>query len=515
MIPVTTYYRKTVALFGLGGSGLVTAQALVAGGARVAAWDDNPGARDAADAAGVPLVDLNAADWKGFAALVLAPGVPLTHPEPHWTVDRAKAAKVPVIGDVELFCRERARIAPFSPFVAITGTNGKSTTTALIAHILKADYRDVQLGGNIGTPVLALDPIHSASFFIIELSSFQIDLTPSLRPTVGVLLNITPDHLDRHGTMENYAAIKERLAVKAEQSCVGVDDERCRGIADRIARKRYCYTFSTDEDYNKGYHLDGTKVRFDTGDMHEELLDLAGIRSLRGLHNGQNAIAAAAAIGALGGMLWPASFNPFLKRDITLKRRLFEDIEDFKRRLSVPANRYVVTPEAVQRRREALQAAFASFPGLPHRMEEIGRIGRTIFINDSKATNADSTSKALATWERDIFWIVGGKQKEGGIKELEPFFPRVTKAYLIGASSDDFAATLQGKVELERCGTLDNALAASARDAAQCAGPEPVVLLSPACASYDQFRNFEVRGDAFRALVEALPGLEATARSSE
>ena len=514
MIPVTTFARKQVAVFGLGGSGLVTAQALALGGAQVAAWDDNPAARDAARAAGVNVVDINQADWKAFAALVLAPGVPLTHPEPHWTVERAKAAKVPVIGDVELFCRERTKVAPFCPFVAITGTNGKSTTTALIAHLLAADGRDVQMGGNIGTPILALDPPRSASFYVIELSSFQIDLAPSLKPTVGVLLNITPDHLDRHGTMENYAAIKERLAVQSEQSCVGIDDDRCFGIAKRIEKRRYCYTFTTAPEYKNGYHLAGTHLRFETETSKEDLADIGAVRALRGAHNGQNALAAAAALGALGGMMFPASINPFLKLDGSLKRRLFENDADFAYRMTIPRNKQIPSHAAVQRRRVALQAAFDTFPGLAHRLEEIGRIGRTSFINDSKATNADSTEKALQTWERDIFWIAGGKAKEGGIRSLEPLFERVAKAYLIGSSSEDFAATIAAKVPFERCETLDKAVVAAARDAATSSGEEPVVLLSPACASYDQFANFEVRGEAFRKLVEALPGIELVQRST-
>ena len=513
MIPVTTFAKKQVAVFGLGGSGLITAKALMAGGAVVSAWDDGQAARDAAAKEGVPLVDLKTAKWKSFSALVLAPGVPLTHPEPHWTVALAKSAKVPIIGDVELFCRERAKKAPFCPFIAITGTNGKSTTTALLAHLFKADDRDVQMGGNIGTPILALDPPHSASFYVIELSSFQIDLTPSLKPTVGVLLNLTPDHLDRHGTMEDYAAIKERLVAKAEQSCVGVDDDLSRAIAGRIERRRYCYTFSTSQDYKKGYHLAGTKVRFETDDMKEDLVDLATVHSLRGEHNGQNALAAAAALGALGGMLWPARFNPFISLDVSLKRRLFEVFSDFEARMKLPRDKVVHNPAATQRRRDALQAAFASFPGLAHRMEEIGRCGRVVFVNDSKATNADSTSKALATWDRDIYWIAGGKPKDGGITSLAPFFPRVTKAYLIGASSDEFAATLEGKTEIVRSGTLDQAVATAAHDAAASTGPEPVVLLSPACASYDQFKNFEIRGDAFRKLVGDLPGIELVNRS--
>ena len=512
MIPVTTFARKTVAVFGLGGSGLVTAKALALGGATVAAWDDGEAARAAAGKDGVRLEDLSKVDdWRRFAALVLAPGVPLTHPEPHWTVKAAQAAKVPVIGDIELFCRERNRYAPFCPFVAITGTNGKSTTTALIAHLLKTDKRDVQLGGNIGVPILALEPPAPARFYVVEMSSFQIDLTPSLKPSVGVLLNITPDHLDRHGTMESYAAIKERLVARAEQSVVNVEDDWCRQIAERIQRRRFVYTFSTDEEYQGGYHPAGGKLRFDQEKMREELVDLTTARALRGRHNAQNACAAAAALGALGGMLAPASWNPFMRKDMSLQRRLFEHERDFARRMNAP-RKILLDPAATARRRQALQAAFDSFPGLAHRMEEIGRAGKVLFINDSKATNADSTEKALATWERDIFWIVGGKPKEGGIAPLAPLFPRVAKAYLVGASSDGFAATLQGRVPFERSGTIEAALAAAARDAAACDGPEPVVLLSPACASYDQFKNFEVRGDAFRALVADLPGIELRAR---
>ncbi len=211
MIPATSFSGKKVAVFGLGGSGRATAASLAAGGAIVAAWDDSNATREAAAAAGIPIVDLGDAEWRDFAALVLAPGVPLTHPEPHWTVLRAEAAGVEIIGDIEIFCRERRRNVPDAPFVAITGTNGKSTTTALIAHLLSSAERDVQLGGNIGTPVLSLDPPRMGRYHVVEVSSFQIDLAPSLDPTVGILLNVTPDHLDRHGTMDRYAALKERL----------------------------------------------------------------------------------------------------------------------------------------------------------------------------------------------------------------------------------------------------------------------------------------------------------------
>ena len=234
MTPVATLRGQRVALFGLGGSGLSTLRALVAGGADVAAWDDSEAARAKATAAGFAPVDLAAADWSAFACLVLAPGVPLTHPKPHWTVERAHRAGVAVIGDIELFVRERRALAPKAPFVAITGTNGKSTTTALIAHILREAGRDVALGGNIGVPVLDLPPPAANRIHVIECSSFQIDLAPSLDPSVGLMINLTPDHLDRHGTLEAYAAIKERLVAQADLALVGVDDEPCRAVVARL-----------------------------------------------------------------------------------------------------------------------------------------------------------------------------------------------------------------------------------------------------------------------------------------
>ncbi|MBS7704311.1 UDP-N-acetylmuramoyl-L-alanine--D-glutamate ligase [Chelatococcus asaccharovorans] len=466
MIPITSFAGKRVAVFGLGGSGLVTAEALVAGGADVVAWDDGEAGRAKASAAGIHVADLRAEDWSGIAALVLSPGVPLTHPEPHWSAQLARAAGVEIIGDIELFCRERAKVAPEAPFVAITGTNGKSTTTALIAHILKAAGRDVQMGGNIGRAILSLDPLTPERVYVIECSSFQIDLAPSLAPTVGVLLNLTPDHLDRHGTMEHYAAIKERLVARAAWAVVGVDDEWCEAIALRREKAYEAYDFSgTDRisashAVSQGMFAQGTDIVSITPRGSTNIIaSLDHVRSLRGAHNAQNACAAIAAIRRLG-----------------ISAR-------------VPA------------------VHIRTFPGLAHRMEEVGRIGATLFINDSKATNADSTEKALAAFPGGIHWIVGGKPKEGGIASLASYFPRIAHAYLIGVSSDDFAATLDGKVPYTRCETLENALTAATENAARSADPQPVVLLSPACASYDQFPNFEARGDRFRDLVLALPGL--------
>jgi UDP-N-acetylmuramoylalanine--D-glutamate ligase len=460
MTPVTTFAGKTVALFGLGGSGLATALALKAGGARVIACDDSSTAMEQAAGQGIETGDLKSADWSRFAALILSPGVPLTHPEPHWSVKLAKAAGVEIIGDIELFCRERARLAPDAPFIAVTGTNGKSTTTALVAHILREAGRDVQMGGNIGTAILSLKPPANDRIHVIEMSSFQIDLTPSLKPTIGVLLNISPDHLDRHGTMENYAAIKERLAANAEKVVVGVDDAWSKAIADRRASKRGQLVRIGRTDRREGtVYYEGPFVISNFDRVRSTVSNLSGIGSLRGAHNAENA-AAAVAVALLCG------------------------VED-----------------------ATIQGALRTFPGLPHRMEEVGRRGQAIFVNDSKATNADSSEKALASFDR-ILWILGGKPKEGGIESLRPYFTKIDRAYLIGEAADQFAGTLGEEVPYVRCGTLDKAVAAAAEDAARSTAEEPVVLLSPACASYDQFKNFEERGDRFREVVRALPGIE-------
>jgi len=469
MIRATTFAGKRVAVFGLGGSGQATVASLLAGGADVAAWDDGESSREAAGKAGVPLIDLHSADWSTFAALVLAPGVPLTHPEPHWTVVAAQAAGIEVIGDIEIFCRERSALAAGSPFIAITGTNGKSTTTALISHILRSLGRDVQMGGNIGVPILSLEDPALDRVHVIEMSSFQIDLTPSLAPSIGVMLNLSPDHLDRHGPADdadaatrNYAAIKERLVMGSEVALVGVDDEHSVAILKRRAVIGPVAPLSVKQPIRPGYCLhDGWLICSDATGLAVKLATTFGISTLRGTHNAQNALAAIAAVRECDNLRGKPSEADW-------------------------------------------QAALATYPGLPHRMEGVGRAGKVIFINDSKATNADSTEKALAAWERDIYWILGGKPKEGGIRSLEGYFARIAKAYLIGYASDEFAATLDGKVPYERYGTLDVALAKAASDASQAAGPEPVVLLSPACASYDQFRSFEHRGDTFRELVQAL-----------
>jgi UDP-N-acetylmuramoylalanine--D-glutamate ligase len=331
VIPVTTFADKKVAVFGLGGSGLVSASALLTGGADVVAFDDDAQSVAKANAAGIPTADLREIDWAKIAALVLAPGVPLTHPHPHGSVELARKTAVEVIGDIELFCRERRRLVPGAPFVAITGTNGKSTTTALAAHLAESAGLDAQLGGNIGTAILSLEPPGEGRVHVVECSSYQIDLAPSLDPSVGILINVSEDHLDRHGTMANYAAVKARLVAgvpKDGTAIIGVDDEWCRRIADDVERAgKRVVRVSVQRPLPDGVYVEAERILRAVDGKASLVAEIGGIGSLRGLHNAQNAACAAAAALALG--LEPA----------------------------------------------AIRAGLRSFPGLAHRMEEIGRRG--------------------------------------------------------------------------------------------------------------------------------------------
>lgn len=461
MIPAKTFAGRRIVIFGLGRSGISTYRALESGKASVFAWDDSERSRAAAQADGLKLTDLADIDWSTIDSLILAPGVPLTHPQPHWTVNRARSAGVEIIGDVEIFARERAATVPHAPFIAVTGTNGKSTTTALISHVLKASGYDAQMGGNIGVPILSLEPPAAGRFHVIEMSSYQVDLTPTLKPSVGILLNISPDHIDRHGTFENYAAIKARLVKCSDAAVISVDDKTVAEIArDLIAHHPWAILISTQSKLVEGYYFDAGRI-FNAHDGGRGVVaHVEGLTNLRGLHNAQNIMATYAALDAVG----------------------------------VPAPK--------------LGDALKSFPGLAHRMEQIGNRRGVAFINDSKATNAESAGVALASFERDIFWICGGRAKDGGVKSLSPYFPRIARAYLVGESEDQFATELDGLVDFARCGTLEIAVAAAARDAANSDGQEPVVLLAPACASFDQYVSFEKRGDHFRDIVTALPDIE-------
>jgi len=451
------YAGRKVGVFGLARSGIATARALAAGGAEVIAWDDNPKGRDAARGAGIGLADLTAADLAGLASLVLSPGVPLTHPEPHPVVARARKAGVEIIGDIEVF----ARTKPEAKLVGVTGTNGKSTTTALIGHMLRASGRPVEVGGNIGTPIMDLARLGPDGAYVLELSSFQIDLCQAVDCDVAVLLNLSPDHIDRHGTMEGYVAVKRRLFAMQRAgriAVIGCDDAWSRETRDRLiaAGRHRVLPISAEGPVAGGIFVRDGHLVDATGGVEKPIADLAKIAPrLPGRHNWQNIAAAYAAVRALG----------------------------------------VVTSDAV--------AAISSFPGLAHRLEFVGEAKGVAFVNDSKATNADAAARALACY-RDIYWIAGGRAKEGGIEALRPFFDRLRGAYLIGEAAENFAKTLAGGAPVIRAGTLDRAVEAAYRDASEQGAARPIVLLSPACASYDQFANFEARGDAFRAHARAV-----------
>ncbi len=461
MIPVRGFEERTVAVFGLGRSGLAAARALEAGGARVAAWDEDPATRGLAEAQGLTLVDLAAADWSGFAALALSPGVPLTHPAPHWVVEMALASGVEIVGDIELFARTVA-LAPDHKrpkVVAITGTNGKSTTTALIGHVLSQAGRDTRIGGNIGIGVLGLEDMHGGAVYVLELSSYQLDLTSNLKPDVAIVLNVTPDHLERHGDMAGYVAAKRRILLnqgKGDTAVIGVDEcwgqQLCTEIT--AANRRTIWPISARKAMGRGIYALQGRLYDATDGRVTEVADLTLARSLAGRHNWQNAAAAYAAARALG----------------------------------------VSVRDTVD--------GLLGFPGLAHRMETIGTIGTVRFVNDSKATNVDAARQAMSAYPR-FRWIAGGRAKAGGIECLADLFPAVAKAYLVGEASAQFAKTLAGKAPFEEVGTIEAAVAAAFADA-RAAGEEAIVLFSPACASFDQYSDFEARGEAFRDAVHAL-----------
>ena len=503
MIIVPLFAGQTVAVLGLARSGLSAARSLRAGGARVVAWDDQEAGRNAAQGE-IDLVPPDRWDWDALKAIILSPGIPLTHPKPHAVVVEAQARGIEVIGDIELFCRTMKAQGHFNgggkpsffvqgsvnptgglranghgnglrgkpPLICITGTNGKSTTTALIGHLLSKNGWDAQVGGNIGKPVLELAPPREGTIYVLELSSYQLDLSPSLKPNVGVLLNITPDHLDRHGGMEGYIAAKRRLFARqgtGDLAVIGVDTpaaaETCTFVSARGGP--YLAPVSIDRALGRGmYVLDG--MLYDgLYSPPAEITDLKSVPTLPGAHNWENAAAAYAAV------------RGYIKET------------------------------------KSIGKAFASFPGLPHRIEAVGRIGKVRFFNDSKATNAEAAAKALGAYPRDIHWIAGGVPKSGGIESLKPFFSRVARAYLIGQAADEFAATLdEAGIPYERSGTLATATADALREARASAGEEPVVMLSPACASFDQFKDYEDRGNQFRRIVTELARADGAAAAA-
>jgi UDP-N-acetylmuramoylalanine--D-glutamate ligase len=449
------------AVFGLGRSGLACVEALLAAGNRVIAWDDDEAPRAKAAAMGATMRNLSedfGADDDRPVRLVVSPGVPLTHPAPHPIVKHARANGCAILGDMDLFAmalqagggRNKATL------ICITGTNGKSTTTALIGHMLKRAGLNAHIGGNIGTPVLDLPlPENKHTIYVLELSSYQLDLNRTLVCDMGVMLNITPDHLDRHGDMTGYVAAKELLFANgncAQARIIGTDTPEGAAMAQRQDRRDVPVTriagHHTDADI---YYADGCLWQNDI-----KLLDMADCPALPGAHNGQNA-AAALAIG----------------------RRLGLDMR-------------------------AMTDSFTSFDGMAHRLQAVAQGQGLVFVNDSKATNAEATRHALAAYD-NIYWIAGGVAKSGGLAGLASLYGQVRAAYLIGEAASSFADELSGHMPTHQADSLANAVTLAAdqakADVSHKAVAKATILLSPACASFDQFTDFEARGNAFCAAV--------------
>jgi len=461
MISCEGYATKHVAVVGLGKSGLAAARALCRSGARVLAWDDTQASRDRAAAEGIPLREPSRINWAAMDALVLSPGIPHTHPKPHVAAYMAKDAGVPIIGDAELLVTSGAQAQK----IAITGTNGKSTTTALVGHILEEVGRDVEVGGNLGPAICDMAMMEHDGIYVLELSSYQLELCPSARFKIAVLLNISPDHLDRHGGMEGYVYAKKNIfhaQGAGDTAIVGIDDECSRTILDNLPkiRGRRVVPVGVSREAEGGVYVKDGWLVDDMDDEARKVLDLSNLENLPGTHNAQN-IAAAYAVA---------------------------------RRMGVSVDQII--------------AGIENFPGLAHRQERLADIDDIAFVNDSKATNAEATAKALVCYD-NIYWIVGGLAKDGGLKGLDHLLGPVKKAFLIGRAADEFAQALTGKVAVEKCGDLETATKAAFQAAHDDGLVGATVLLSPACASFDQFRSFEHRGDAFRAVVDhlrAMPG---------
>ncbi|MBO6505564.1 MAG: UDP-N-acetylmuramoyl-L-alanine--D-glutamate ligase [Kordiimonadaceae bacterium] len=448
MITVPAYQGKKVGVFGLARSGLATVHSLVASGAEVFAWDDNESARLQVESCAANLYEL---DLSQLDALVLAPGVPLTYPQPHRLVDSAKNAKVALISDLDIFEAARESL-PDHKIIGITGTNGKSTTTALIGHILAECGIPTAVGGNIGTGVMALDALPAGGVYVFELSSFQLDLTKQLSCDIGVLLNMSPDHLDRHGDMATYVAAKRRLFDMQNPDCVavvGVDDDICRNIADSLP---FSIQVAGNHEVDAGVFVFNGEVK----SVDEELQhhgSISDIKSLQGVHNWQNAAAAFAAVRAVG----------------------LESAE-------------IIT-------------AMSTFPGLAHRQEIVSNVSDFLVVNDSKATNVDSAKRALETFD-NIRWIAGGKAKDKDFTSLSRSLRSVRRAYLMGEHAQLLSDALPASLPQTSFATMAEAVNGALNDAE--AGD--TILLSPACTAFDQFDNFEQRGDAFKAAVAAYTG---------
>lgn len=468
MIIVDCFAGQNVIVLGLGRTGLSAAKAIQAGGGLVHVWDDNSASRTTARNAGLQVTDPFLLDWKTVSALVMSPGIPHTFPEPHPVASKAKVAGVPIISDVDVLGRTQTA----AKYIGITGTNGKSTTTALIGHILQKARQNVEIGGNIGIPVLTLEPLAADGIYVLEMSSYLNEMTRSIHFDAAVLLNITPDHLDRHGSMEGYVASKEML-FKNQQAgsiaVIGLDDAKCIRIYHRLKLSRGANVvgISSRKPVKGGVYYHNDCLVDDAFDSESIILDASTSKDFApGLH-WQN-ICAAYAVG----------------RHLGFSRSMI--IENIR-----------------------------SFQGLAHRQQLVGTIDDITYVNDSKATNMASAKEALNNFD-DIFWILGGRLKGESLSTLSDYFPKVRKAFLIGEAIETFGQVLESAgIPYMESGDLEQATY-DARKAALASGlAKPTVLLSPACASFDQFDNFEVRGNVFCQLVKDLPGLHMGVKQKE
>lgn len=452
--PSDLFAGEAFGVLGLGKAGLAALRALTAMGATVVGWDDREPARAAAAAEGFPIAE---PDMARISALVISPGIPHLLPKPHPVAAQARAAGVPILTDAELLYRAVRKSGSKARFAGITGTNGKSTTTALLAHILETAGRPVAAGANLGTAAISLPLLPDDGVYVLEMSSYMLERIATLRFDVAVMLNLSLDHLDRHGDMAGYARAKRHIfdrQTAADLAVFGIDDDYARAMAAEFGAGPARVVTISGHDPQADVHPLGTKLM----DAAGEIIDLATTKALPGAHNAQNAAAAAALAAHLGVS------------------------------------------------RTAIAEGMRSYPGLPHRIETICTVAGVTFVNDSKGTNADSTERALGCYER-VIWIAGGMAKAGGAEPLVPWFDRIALALLIGRDAPIFAKTLAAHgVPYREVGTLENAVAEGWQAAR--AGTAPVVLLSPACASWDQFTGFEQRGDRFRALALAIAAKE-------
>lgn len=465
MINLDHLRGQRIAVMGVGKTGLSVARALMNSGVEVCVWDDSEDKCEQARAAGLIVKDLRVVPLDNLNAILWSPGIPHTHPIPHPVAIRVKAAQIPLISDIELLLTAH----PETDVVAITGTNGKSTTTALVWHIL-SKFRLSEIGGNIGRPALDMPDLGEEGTYVLELSSYQIELTPSLSPAAVILLNITPDHLDRHGGMDGYIAAKEQIFAhppidsRKPTAVICIDTKPCADIAERLKNTGMwtVISVSTKQILNEGVYVAEEILYEVRSGKAVRIADLSSLKTLKGQHNQENAACAYAALRHV----------------------------------------YGIDPDHIMREMK-------SFGGLPHRQYLTRTINGVAYINDSKATNAEAAARALACYHR-IYWILGGLPKEGGLNGLDEYMPRIEKAYLIGQAAHEFATWLEKRnVAFEHCEILEQAVKAAHLDAQAGLGKPGtsgagVVLLSPACASWDQFQSFEHRGDVFMDLVNRL-----------